>query len=68
MALTEPSGTARSRRPARRRPGRRHGATTSSVGTTKRLPDAPSVSLLSRRPITECRQVHAAVSKNEGVA
>ena len=68
MALSEPSGTTMSGRPARRRPGRRHGATTSSAGTTKRLPDAQSVSLLSRGPITACRQVHSAVSKNEGVA
>ena len=68
MAPTEPSGTTMTGHPARRRPGRRHGATTSSVGTTNRLPDAPSVSLLSRRPITACRQVHSAVLKNEGVA
>jgi len=56
MPPTEPSGTTMSGRPARRR----HGATTSSVGTTNRLPDAQSVSLLSRRPITACRQVHSA--------
>jgi hypothetical protein len=32
MAPTEPSGTMMSDRPARRRPGRRHGATTKSTG------------------------------------
>ena len=60
MAPTEPSGTTRSGRPALRRPGHRHGATTGSIGPANRLPDGKSVTPLSRRPVTACRQVHSA--------
>ena len=48
MAPTEPSGTTMSDRPVRRRPGRRHGATTGSIGSVNRLPDGKSVPPLSR--------------------
>ena len=65
MAPTKPLGTTMSGHPARRRPGRRHVATTVSVGATNRLPDGHSVPPPSRRPITACRQVHSAASKNE---
>jgi hypothetical protein len=68
MAPTEPSATTRSRRPARRRPGRRHGATTLSIGPPNRLPDGQSVPPLSRGPVTARRQAHSAPSKNEGGA
>ena len=66
MAPTEPSGTPMSDRPARRRPRRRHGATTGSIGSVNRLPDGKSVPPLSRGPVTACRQAHSAASKNEG--
>jgi hypothetical protein len=68
MAPTEPSATTMSGRPARRRPDRRHGATTRSIGPANRLPDGTSVPPLPRGPVTACRQVHSAASKNEGVA
>jgi len=66
MPPTEPSGTTMSGRPARRCPGRRHGATTRSIGSANRLPDGQSVPPPSRRPITACRQAHAGAPKNEG--
>ena len=66
MAPTEPSATTRSRRPARRRPGRWHGATTLSVGSTNRLPDGPSVPRLSRRRVDAWRQARPAAPKNAG--
>jgi hypothetical protein len=68
MAPTEPSGTTMSRRPARRSPGRRHGATTLSIGPANRPPEGQSVTPLSRGPVTAWRQAHSAASKNEGVA
>ena len=66
MAPTAPSGTTMSGHPARRRPGRRHGATTRGIGPANRLPDGKSVPPLSRRPITACRQAHAVASKKRG--
>jgi hypothetical protein len=68
MAPTEPSGTMMSGRPALRRPGHRHGATTRSIGPANRLPDGQSVPPLSRGPVTACRQVYSAASRNEGGA
>jgi hypothetical protein len=65
MAPTEPSATTRSRRPARRRPGRRHGATTMSIGPANRLPDGESLPPLCRGSVTACRQAHSGASKND---
>jgi putative transposase len=65
MVPTEPSGTTMSGRPARRRPGCRHGATTVSIGATHRLPGGHSVPPPSRRPITARRPARPAASKNE---
>ena len=66
MAPTETSGTTMSRRPARRRPGRRHGATARRIGSVSRLHDGKSVPSLSRRPVTACRQSRPAPPKNSG--
>ena len=64
MSPTEPSGTTKSGRPARQRPGRRDGATTGSIGPANRLPDGKPVPPLSRRPVTACRQARPAAPKN----
>ena len=66
MAPTEPSGTTMSDRPARRRPGRRHRATTGNIGSVDRLPDGKSVPPLSRGPVTACRRARPAAPKNPG--
>jgi hypothetical protein len=66
MAPTEPSGTTMSDRPARRRPGRRHGATTRSIGSVDRLSDRPSVPQLSRGPVTPCRGARPVAPKSAG--
>jgi hypothetical protein len=66
MVPTEPSGITMSGCPARRRPGRRHGATTMSIGSVSRLHDGKSVLSLSRRPVTACREARPAAPKNAG--
>jgi hypothetical protein len=66
MAPTEPSGTTMPDRPARRRPGRRHGATTGSIGSVDRLPDGKPRPPLSRGPVTACRGVRPAAPKHAG--
>ena len=66
MAPTEPSGTTMPDRPARRRPGRRHGATTRSIGPPNRVPEGQSVPPLSRGPVTACRGVRPAAPKHAG--
>ena len=68
MPPTKPSRTTMSGRPARRRPGCRHGATTVTIGATNRLPRRALRTPPSRLPITACRQVHSTASKNAGVA
>jgi hypothetical protein len=57
-APTEPSGTTMSDRPARRRPGRRNGVSTVTIGASNRLPGGHSVPPPARRPITACRPAH----------
>ena len=64
MAPTEPSGTTMPDRPARRRPGRRHGATTGSIGSVDRLPDGKPRPPLSRGPVTARRRARSAAPKN----
>ena len=66
MAPTEPSGTTMSGRPARRRLGRRHGATTRSIGSVSRLPDGKPVPPLSRGPVTARRGARPAAPKHAG--
>jgi hypothetical protein len=66
MAPTEPSATTMSDRPARRRPGRRHGATTGSIGSVNHLPDGKPVPPLSRGPVTACRGARPAAPTNAG--
>src|SRR5262249_62141769 len=64
MAPTEPSGATMSDRPARRRPGRRHGATTTSLGSVNRLPDGKPVPPPSRGPATPPRGARPAAPPN----
>ena len=65
MPPTESLGTTMSGRPARRRPGWRHVATTVTIGSTNRLPGGHAVTPPSRRPITARRSALAAASRNE---
>jgi hypothetical protein len=66
MPPTEPSGATMSGRPARRRPGRRHSATTRSIDSVSRLPERKSVPSPSRGSVTASRQARSAVRKNTG--
>jgi hypothetical protein len=67
MASTEPSGTTMSGRPARRRPGRWHGATTKSIDSVNLLLDAQSGPRLSRRRVNACRRARPVAPKNAGM-